>query len=154
MQQGEAMSLIVMAAFLVGMVALPQPLETVEEGASVLQADRIVGYWGDGIVTIRVWREEDSYLGRIERCIHGDQFAEKMYSWRIGVTAFEVLNKGTRDGALLYQGLAREWNAQDGRFELRADFELMLHSGREGPELAVDRGGDTIYFTPDTEGGR
>ena len=148
------MNQLVVAVVLVGMAVLPQPPETAAEGASILQADRIVGYWGDGIVTIRVWREEDSYLGRIERCIHGDQFAEKMYSWRIGVTAFEVVYKGSSGGAQVYQGLTRDWNSQDGRFELRADFELQLHAGREGPELAVTRGGDTIYFRVVTGGGR
>ena len=124
---------------------LPISMPNATEGLSC-QSDPMVGYWTDGEVLLRVWKDENSYLARIERCARGAEYAEKMYSWRIGEAAFEVVYAGRQDGARIYRGLTREWNPIEQSHELRTGFEISLHSEGSVLELAITRGGDTIYF--------
>jgi hypothetical protein len=116
--------------------------------------DLVVGNWTDGEVRLTVWKDEESYLGRIESCAQGPEYAEKMYSWRIGEAAFEVVYKEVRDGALVYRGVTRDWNPEAGSHELRTGFEILLKESDRGLELAITRGGDVIYFKPAGEAER
>ena len=148
------MKSVVMAVICSGVCLVSTAAVAPANPAVTIQSDPMVGYWTDGVVLLRVWKDEQSFLGRIERCQQGAAFVEKMYSWRMGEAAFEVVSKEVKDGVHHFEGVTRDWNEMTRSHELRVGFEIQLHRTQRGLELAITRGGDTIYFTPAEGGGR